>query len=76
MPGYEVALKVEDEVIARNLIAALKAYGFHPLEGGDGGFPGARGLISPEGIPIALPEEEIADGKLLAESLLKEMQAR
>ena len=76
MPGYQIALKVETEVVARNLIGALKAYGFHPMESGDGGFPGARGLISSEGIPIALPEEELADGKLLAESLLKEMLAR
>ncbi len=76
MAGYEIVLRVEDEVLARNLIAALKAYGFHPLEGGDGAFPGARGLISPNGIPIALLEEEVRDGKALAESLLKEMQAR
>jgi hypothetical protein len=74
--GYEIILKVEDENLARTLIAALKAYGFHPMEGGDGGFPGTSALILPSGIPIRLPEEEAADGKLLAESLIKEMQGR
>lgn len=73
MAGYEIILKVQDENLARSLITALKAYGFHPMEGGDGGFPGTSALTMPSGIPIRLPEEEVRDGKLLAETLLKEM---
>ena len=76
MPGFEIILRVEDEVVARNLVAALKAYGFHPLERTDGSFPGTSALTMPNGIPVALPEEEVADGKLLAETLVKEMLAR
>lgn len=60
--------------MARVLITALKAHGFHPREGGDNGLPGLPGVYSPKGIPIELPEEEAADGKLLAEALLKDMQ--
>jgi len=76
VPGYEIIFKVEDETLARSLITALKAYGFHPLEGGDGGFPGTSALTMPSGIPIRLPEEEVRDGKVLAQSLLREMQGR
>lgn len=76
MPGLEIILKVEDENLARSLIAALKAYGFHPMEGGDAGFPGTAALTMPSGIPIRLPAEEAADGRILAQSLLKEMQGR
>ena len=55
------------------MIAALKAHGFHPKEGGDSGLPGVYG---PRGIPIELPEEEAEDGRVLAEALIAEMLRR
>ena len=58
------------------LITALKAHGFHPREGVESGLPGLPGVYGPKGIPIELPEEEAADGKVLAEALVKEMLAR
>ena len=61
---------------ARVLIAALKAHGFHPLEGGQNGLPGMPGVVEPRGIAIQVPDEEARDGKLLAEDLLKQMRAR
>ena len=58
------------------LIAALKAHGFHPKEGGDSGLPGLPGVYGPRGIPIELPEEEAEDGRVLAEALIAEMLRR
>jgi len=58
------------------LIAALKAHGFHPKEGGENGLPGLAGVYGPKGIPIELPEDEAGDGKLLAEALVAEMLRR
>jgi hypothetical protein len=58
------------------LIAALQAHGFHPKEGGDSGLPGLPGVYGPKGIPIELPEDEVADGKVLAEALVAEMLRR
>ena len=43
--------------MARVLIAALKAHGFHPREGGDSGLPGLPGVYGPKGIPIEVPED-------------------
>ena len=73
---YETIAHVSDPALARVLIAALKAHGFHPLEGGQNGLPGLPGVVAPKGIPIDVPDEEAADGKLLAEDLLKEMLRR
>ena len=73
---YETIAHVSDPALARVLIAALKAHGFHPLEGGQNGLPGLPGVVAPKGIPIDVPDEEAADGKLLAEDLLKEMLKR
>ena len=73
---YETIAHVSDPALARVLIAALKAHGFHPLEGGQNGLPGLPGGVAPKGIPIDVPDEEAADGKLLAEDLLKEMLRR
>ena len=73
---YETVATVEDPAIARVLIAALRAHGFHPPEGAEHGLPGFAGVYGPKGIPIDLPEDEARDGKLLAEALLKEMLAR
>ena len=73
---FETVATVEDPAIARVLIAALKAHGFHPREGAEHGLPGLSGVYGPKGIPIELPEDEAADGKLLAEVLVKDMLAR
>lgn len=73
---FETVATVEDPAIARVLIAALKAHGFHPREGAEHGLPGLAGVYGPKGIPIELPEEEAGDGKLLAEALVKDMVAR
>jgi len=68
--ALEIIARVEDPTQARNLVAALAAYGFHPVPAGDGGFPGA----TLSGIPIRVPEDEAADAKVLAEDLLKQMR--
>jgi hypothetical protein len=73
---FETVATVEDPAIARVLIAALKAHGFHPREGAEHGLPGLAGVYGPKGIPIELPEDEAADGRLLAEALVKDMLAR
>lgn len=65
---------MDDPSLARVLIAALKAHGFHPLEAGEGGLPGVTDAFFGKGIPIMVPEDEAADGKLLAEDLLKQMR--
>ena len=62
--------------MARVLITALKAHGFHPREGGEMGLPGLPGVYGPKGIPIELPEDEVADGQVLAEALIAEMLKR
>ncbi len=72
----ETIAQVEDPAIARVLITALKAHGFHPLEGGESGLPGMPGVFSPQGVPVTVPEAEAWDARLLAEALLKEMNAR
>src|SRR5690606_12826600 len=36
---FETIAEVDDPSAARVLVAALKAHGFHPLEGGDSGLP-------------------------------------
>ncbi len=73
---FEAIAHVEDPAVARVLIAALKAHGFHPLEGGEGGLPGMPRMFSPEGVPVEVPENEAGDARILAEALLKEMVAR
>ena len=70
---FETIAEVSDTAIARVLITALRAHGFHPLESGDDGLPGFAGVIGPNGIPISVPEDEAGDAKLLAEDLLREM---
>ena len=72
----ETIAHVSDPSLARVLIAALQAHGFHPEEGGQNGLPGLPGVVAPRGIPIRVPEEEARDGKILAEDLLREMTAR
>ena len=72
----ETIAHVSDPSLARVLIAALQAHGFHPEEGGQNGLPGLPGVVAPRGIPIRVPEDEARDGKILAEDLLKQMTAR
>lgn len=71
---FETIVEVADPAAARVLIAALKAHGFHPMEGGDRGLPGLPGVYGPRGIPIEVPEEEADDAKVLADDLLRDMQ--
>jgi len=73
---FETIAEVTDPSVARVLMTALKAHGFHPLEGGESGLPGLPGVFGPKGVAIAVPEEEAADAKVLAEALLKEMIGR
>jgi len=70
---FETIAHVQDPSMARVLITALKAHGFHPLESGEDGLPGLPGVVGPRGIPILVPEEEMRDAKVLAEDLLREM---
>ena len=62
--------------MARVLIAALRAHGFHPMERGDSGLPGLRTIFSPGGTPIEVPEDEARDARALAEALLRDMRSR
>lgn len=71
---FETIADVADPSVARVLILALKAHGFHPMEGGESGLPGLPGVFGPKGVPISVPEEEAADARVLAESLLAEMR--
>lgn len=71
---FETIAEVADPSAARVLILALKAHGFHPLEGGDSGLPGLPGVFGPRGVPISVPEEEAGEAKMLAETLLKDMR--
>lgn len=71
---YETIADVTDPSVARVLILALKAHGFHPLEGGENGLPGIPGVYGPRGVAVQVPEEEVRDARVLAESLLKEMR--
>ena len=72
----EIIARVPDPTLARVLIAALRAHGFHPAEDGEGGLPGVQDVFFGQGIPIRVPEEEAADCRLLAQDLLREMTAR
>jgi len=72
----ETIAHVDDPTLARVLIAALRAHGFHPIEGGEGGLPGVTDVFFGKGIPIQVPDEEAGDGRILAEDLLKEMLQR
>ena len=73
---FETIAEVLEPSVARVLIAALKAHGFHPMEGGEAGLPGLPGVYAPRGVPIEVPEEEASDARLLANDLLREMRGR
>ena len=74
--AFTTIAEVNDPSAARVLITALKAHGFHPLEGGESGLPGLPGVFAPRGVAIEVPEEEADDAKVLADDLLREMRAR
>lgn len=71
--AYQIIAQAKDIAQARALAVALRAYGFHPLEDGDGGLPGVPNLFGPEGVPVQVPEDEVADATDLAAQLLREM---
>lgn len=65
--------QVRDEGVARIILVALRAHGFHPLEPRDGGLPGVPNLFGREGVSIEVPEDEASDATLLLGELLKDM---
>ena len=71
---FETIAEVSDPSAARVLIAALKAHGYHPLEGGESGLPGLPGIFGPRGVAIAVPELEAGDARVLAQALLQQMR--
>lgn len=73
---YETIAHAADPSLARVLVAALQAHGFHPMEAGEGGLPGVTDPFFGKGIPIRVPDEEAADCRVLAEDLLKQMLHR
>lgn len=73
--AYQIIAHVKNSSQARALVVALRAYGFNPLEQGDGGLPGVPNLFGPEGVPVQVPEDEAEDATVLARDLLKEMAA-
>ena len=73
--AYQIIAHVKNPSQALALVVALKAYGFNPLQQGDGGLPGMPNLFGAEGVPVQVPEEEAADATVLAVDLLKEMAA-
>ena len=71
--SYQVIAHVDNPTTARVLMVALRAHGFHPLEGGEGGLPGVGNIFGRGGVPVQVPEEEAEDATLLAAELLKDM---
>jgi hypothetical protein len=73
---FEVVAELDDPSVARVLIAALKAHGFHPLEGGENGLAAFPGVYGPRGVAIELPAEEAGEARVLAAALVREMTGR
>ena len=72
---FETIAELDDFSEARVLVAALRAHGFHPLDGGETGLPGLPGIRNFKGtIAIQVPEDEAADARLLANALLIDMR--
>ena len=67
-------IQVKNQSVARVLIVALRAHGFHPLDPREGGLPGVPNLFGPEGFVVEVPEDEVADATALAEDLLRDME--
>lgn len=76
MNGYETVAILDDLSVARVLVIALRAHGFHPRDAGDASLPGLPRAFGAGGYPVELPEDEAEDGRLLAEALLKDMLDR
>ena len=70
---YETIAEVSDPSVMRVLISALRGYGFHPLQRDDDGVFGMAALAGLKGAPVEVPEEEAADARSLAHSLLADM---
>jgi hypothetical protein len=73
---YETIAEVSDAGMARVLVAALRGYGFHPLQRDDEGPFGLPGFATQKGMPIEVPEAEAADARALAAALLADMGDR
>ena len=73
---FETIAELEELAEARALVAALRAYGLHPLDADMElpGLPGIRGLKGK--IAIQVPESEADDARLLANSLLADMRKK
>jgi hypothetical protein len=71
---FEPIIQVKNQSVARILLVALRAHGFHPLDPREGGLPGVPNLFGPGGFIIEVPLEEVEDARLLAGDLLKDMQ--
>ena len=74
--AYQIIAHVKDRAQARALMVALRAYGFNPMDMGDGGLPGVSNLFAQGGVPVQVPEEEAADATVLARDLLQQMAAQ
>ncbi|MCW5723152.1 MAG: hypothetical protein KIS86_18625 [Devosia sp.] len=72
--NYQTIAQIRDSSVARILVVALRAHGFHPLDPRDGGLPGVRPMFGTEGIRIDVPENEAEDATILLEDLLKDME--
>jgi hypothetical protein len=72
--AYETIAEVYDASVMTVLVAALRGYGFHPLERDDGRVFGVPGLNGRRGIPVEVPAPEAADARVLARALLADME--
>lgn len=70
---FEAIVQVKDQSVARVLLVALRAHGFHPLDPREGGLPGVPNLFGPQGFVIEVPEDEADDAGMLARDLLRDM---
>jgi hypothetical protein len=68
-------VQVRNQSVARVLIVALRAHGFHPMEPREGGLPGVPNIFGPDGFVVEVPEDEVEDATLLATDLLRDMEA-
>ena len=66
--------QVRDQSVARIVLVALRAHGFHPLDMREGGLPGVPNLFGRDGFTIEVPEDEVADATILVGDLLKDME--
>lgn len=75
LANFAIIAELDDISLARVLVTALRAHGFHPLEDADGGLPGLPGVTGAKGtFAIRVPGPEKADAELLAKALIAEMR--